>query len=146
MNSLWWFILGLILCVLEIIIPGFVLLWFGIGALVVAGLDFLGVHNLFLQVIIFAVLSIALTALSRTIFKNFFIRTSPGKRLKTNADALLDKEGVVTTTINNGLSQGRIYVEGQDWSARSESNELLEEGTKVKIVRYEGARLFVIKK
>jgi membrane protein implicated in regulation of membrane protease activity len=84
--------------------------------------------------------------LSRTIFKNFFIRTSPGKRLKTNADALLDKEGVVTTTINNGLSQGRIYVEGQDWSARSESNELLEEGTKVKIVRYEGARLFVIKK
>ena len=63
-----WFILGAILVVAEIFTSGFVLLWFGVGALAAALAAFLGLGSLALQFLIFAGISIALTAASRTIF------------------------------------------------------------------------------
>jgi membrane protein implicated in regulation of membrane protease activity len=145
MNAFWWFIAALALFALEIIVPGFVIMWFGVGALAAALLDLLGVHDLIWQVIVFAIVSLIGVGMSRTLFKNFFMRRSPGSKLKTNADALIDKNGVVTEQIDNSLSKGRIYVEGQDWSARSENGEIIEPDTKVRIIKYEGVRLYVEK-
>ena len=70
-NYLWilWAVLGAVLIVAEIFTTGFVLLWFGIGALVAGLAALLGVNNIILQFLIFAVVSIALTAASRTIFR-----------------------------------------------------------------------------
>ncbi|MCA1594209.1 MAG: NfeD family protein, partial [Acidobacteria bacterium] len=60
-----WTILGVILIIAEVYTPGFVLLWFGIGALCAALGGFLGLAYP-LQFLIFFVVSIALTAASRT--------------------------------------------------------------------------------
>ncbi len=140
-----WFIAAILLFVLEIITPGFVLLWFGVGALVAAVLDLAGIHSLTVQVLVFAAVSVLLVTLSRTIFKNVFVRSSPGSGLKTNTDALIDKVGFVTETIDNDRSEGRIVVDGQDWLARSEDGSLIEPHVKVRVVRYEGARLIVVR-
>src|SRR5437899_11656772 len=79
-NYLWifWTILGAVLIIAEIFTTGFVLLWFGIGALAAAFAGLIGVHSITLQFLIFAVVSIALTAASCTIFVNYFSREKTG--------------------------------------------------------------------
>ena len=85
MSDIWyiWLILGVVFIVAEIFTTGFVLLWFGIGALVAALLALTGVVGLPLQILSFLVVSIALTVASRTIFERFLLRGSPGRELKT---------------------------------------------------------------
>ena len=73
-----WCMLGAILIVAEIFTSGFVLFWFGIGALAAAFAGFIGIDSLAIQFVIFAVVSIALTAASRTIFVNYFSREKTG--------------------------------------------------------------------
>jgi membrane protein implicated in regulation of membrane protease activity len=96
-----------------------------------------------IQVVVFGIVSLVLVILSRTIFKNILMRTSPGADLRTNADALIGKRGLVTEEINSLSGTGRVTIEGQDWLARAESAESLPVGTAVEVARYEGARLFV---
>src|SRR5258707_15687183 len=83
-NYLWifWTILGAILIIAEVFTTGFVLLWFGIGALAAALAGLLGVNSIALQFLIFAIVSIALTTASRTIFVNYFSREKSGGDIK----------------------------------------------------------------
>jgi membrane protein implicated in regulation of membrane protease activity len=138
----YWFIAALILSLIEIITPGFVILWFGVSAGIVGVLDLLGVHEPLIQAILFVIFSLALVILSRTFFKKTFVR-SPGKQYKTNVDVLIGKKAIVSLEIDNGKGEGRVLVEGQDWAARSESGEIIPTGSSVEIIRYEGVKLFV---
>lgn len=138
-----WFIIGLGLCALEIATPGFVVLWFGVGAFCAGIAALFGVDNLVMQIVIFSVISIVLLLLSRTMFKNIFLKGSPGAELKTNSEALIGKSGRVTDEINNTESKGRVVVESQDWSARSANNDVIASGTKITVIRTEGAKLIV---
>ena len=76
MSDYWyiWLIIGVLFIVAEIFTSGFVLLWFGVGAVVAALLSATGFVGLPLQVIIFLSVSIALTIASRTIFERFLMR------------------------------------------------------------------------
>src|SRR5437588_2960817 len=89
-NYIWifWIILGAILVIAEIFTTGFVLLWFGIGALAAGLAGLVGIHSITLQFLIFAVVSIALTAASRTIFVNYFSREKSGGDLKAGYEGL----------------------------------------------------------
>jgi membrane protein implicated in regulation of membrane protease activity len=138
-----WFAAALIFFILEIIIPGFVLLWFGVGAGVAGVLDLLGVQSVGVQILVFVLVSFVLVALSRTIFKNIFMRKSPGAGLKTNMDAMIGKVGTVTVRIDGDRSVGRVLVEGQDWAAHAEDNGTIEEKTSIIVKGFEGARLIV---
>ena len=51
--------------------------------------------------------------------------------------------GVVVEEIDNDRAQGRVYVNGLDWSARSEEGEILEKGEKVLIKAIEGVKVLV---
>ncbi|MDQ3688197.1 MAG: NfeD family protein, partial [Acidobacteriota bacterium] len=74
-NFAWilWTMLGVILVIAEIFTLGFVLLWFGIGAFAAALAGLVGLGFPF-QFLVFFIVSIALTAASRTIFANYFVR------------------------------------------------------------------------
>jgi membrane protein implicated in regulation of membrane protease activity len=65
-----WLILGVGLIVAEIFTLGFVLFWFGIGAIAAAFAGFLGA-GVGWQFLVFAVVSVGLTAMSRTIFAKY---------------------------------------------------------------------------
>lgn len=140
-----WFIVALAFFILEILTPGFVLMWFGAGALVSGLLDVFGIHNLTVQILVFAITSIILVTLSRTIFKNIFMRASPGAGLKTNMDAVIGKVGVVTEKIDPDLSVGRVLIEGQDWAAITEDKSTIDVNVKIHVIGFEGARLQVKK-
>ena len=140
-----WLILGVLFIVAEIFTTGFVLLWFGIGALIAGLLALLGL-GLPLQVVAFLAVSIALTIASRTIFERVLMRGSPGRELKTGMESLPGKIGVVVTSSEGPLHEGAVRVFGSTWRAFPSENEgSLTEGESVQIDRVEGASVYVRK-
>ena len=139
-----WSILGAILIVAEIFTSGFVLLWFGIGALAAAFLGFIGVDSLVIQFMVFAVVSIALTAASRTIFINYFSREKSGQSLRSGVDALPGKIGTVVSSSKGALQEGAVKVFGSTWTAYPAVGEApLEAGERVCVESVEGASIYV---
>ncbi|HEX8843755.1 MAG TPA: NfeD family protein [Pyrinomonadaceae bacterium] len=139
-----WTVLGVILIVAEVFTPGFVLLWFGIGALAAALAGLVGISSLTLQFLIFALVSTALTAASRTIFVNYFSRERTGDDLKTGVDALPGKVGTVVNASQGALNEGAVKVFGSTWTAYpAEGEEPLEEGERVTVERVQGASIYV---
>src|SRR6185312_6785013 len=114
-NLYWilWCVLGAVLIVAEVFTAGFVLLWFGIGAF--AGI--IGINNLGIQFIIFALVSIGLTAASRTIFVNYFSREKTGDSLRTGVDSLPGKIGTVVSSSRGAMQEGAVKVFGSTWTA-----------------------------
>jgi inner membrane protein len=139
-----WFILGAILVVAEIFTSGFVLLWFGIGALVAAVAGLIGIDSLVIQFLIFAVVSIGLTAASRTIFINYFSREKSGPSLRSGVDALPGKIGTVVSSSKGALQEGAVKVFGSTWTAYPAPGEPpLEAGERVCVDSVEGASIYV---
>jgi membrane protein implicated in regulation of membrane protease activity len=145
-NILWiiWSVLGAILIVAEIFTAGFVLFWFGIGALAAAFAALVGINSLAIQFLIFAVVSIGLTAASRTIFVNYFSREKTGDTLKTGVDALPGKVGTVVSSSRGALNEGAVKVFGSTWTAYpAEGEDPLEAGERVMVDSVQGASIYV---
>lgn len=139
-----WTILGVVLIVAEVFTPGFVLLWFGVGALAAALAGLIGITSLPLQFLIFALVSVALTAASRTIFVNYFSRERTGSDLKTGVDALPGKVGTVVSSSQGALNEGAVKVYGSTWTAfPAEGEEPLEAGERVTVERVQGSSIYV---
>jgi membrane protein implicated in regulation of membrane protease activity len=139
-----WSILGAILIVAEMFTSGFVLLWFGIGALAAAFLGFIGVDSLVIQFMVFAMVSIGLTAASRTIFINYFSREKSGQSLRSGVDALPGKIGTVVSSSTGALQEGAVKVFGSTWTAYPAAGEApLEAGERVCVESVEGASIYV---
>jgi membrane protein implicated in regulation of membrane protease activity len=137
-----WSVLGVILIIAEIFTLGFVLFWFGIGAFAAALAGFLG-FGFAVQFIVFAVVSIALTAMSRTIFANYFSHTEENL-YKTGIDALPGKIGTVTSPSSGALKEGAVKVFGSTWTAFPIDGETsLIEGEKVEVVSVKGSSIYV---
>jgi len=139
-----WTVLGVILIIAEIFTPGFVLLWFGFGALSAALAGLVGITSLPLQFLIFALVSISLTAASRTIFVNYFSSEKSGDDLKTGVDALPGKIGTVVSSSRGALGEGAVKVYGSTWTAYpAEGEEPLEAGERVTVDSVQGASIYV---
>lgn len=139
-----WAVLGIVLIVAEIFTSGFVLLWFGLGALAAALAAVLGLDNFGLQFLVFATVSVSLTAASRTIFVNYFSRERSGTDLKSGVDALPGKIGTVVSSSRGALREGAVKVFGSTWTAYPlEGEEPLEAGDRVAVERVQGASLYV---
>jgi membrane protein implicated in regulation of membrane protease activity len=145
MDKLWyiWFILAAVFIVAEIFTSGFVLFWFGIGALLAGLLALSGFVGLPLQVTVFLITSILLTIASRTIFERFFLKGSPGRELKTGVEALTGSVGIVVETSSGSRQEGAVRVSGSTWRAFPVDDESLNAGDKVIIERVEGASVYV---
>lgn len=145
-NIVWilWFVLAAALIVAEIFTSGFVLFWFGIGALAAAFAALVGVDSLALQFLIFAVVSISLTAASRTIFVNYFTREKTENALKTGVDALPGKVGTVVSSSRGAMQEGAVKVFGSTWTAYpAEGESPLEAGERVTVESVRGASIYV---
>ena len=145
-NVAWilWAVLGVILIIAEIFTPGFVLLWFGIGALAAAFAGLVGISSLTLQFLIFIIVSVGLTAASRTIFVNYFSREKTGSDLKTGVDAMPGQIGTVVSSSRGALNEGAVKVYGSTWTAYpAEGEDPLEAGERVTVERVQGASIYV---
>jgi membrane protein implicated in regulation of membrane protease activity len=145
-NIIWilWCVLGAILIVAEIFTSGFVLLWFGIGAFAAAFAGLIGIHSVTLQFLVFATVSVGLTAASRTIFVNYFSREKSGNQLRTGVESLPGKVGTVVSSSRGALQEGAVKVFGSTWTAYpAEGEDPLEAGERVRVESVEGASIYV---
>ncbi|HEX8424489.1 MAG TPA: NfeD family protein [Pyrinomonadaceae bacterium] len=138
-----WVILGVILIIAEIFTPGFVLLWFGVGAIAAALAALVGVGYPF-QFLIFFIVSIALTAASRTIFTKYLVREAEGGGYKSGAESLPGQVGTVVAASQGALSEGAVKVYGSTWTAYPAEGEApLEAGARVVVESVRGASIYV---
>lgn len=137
-NSIAWLILLAFLIFVEIITLGLTTIWFAGGALV-AFIVSLFYDNLLVEIILFLVISLVLLFFTRPIVKKYFNST----RTKTNYEAVIGREALVTTTIDNITNSGWAVVNGLEWSARSVDGEIIEKGTRVIVESISGVKLIV---
>ncbi|MEE3715615.1 NfeD family protein [Tumidithrix elongata RA019] len=133
--SVSWFMVGILLLILELLVPLPTLLIAGaagLGALVVAGVLAIVYIHISLQ--------IGLWILSSGFFIWYSRRFVPKGTWKLN-DAL---EGVTITEIPPGQT-GRVKYEGNSWKARCENPKLgIPSEEKVYVMRKEGTTLIVV--
>jgi membrane protein implicated in regulation of membrane protease activity len=139
---IFWLVLGIALIIAEVFTLGFVLFWFGLGAIAAALVGFLG-GGLLLQFLVFATVSVALTAMSRTIFGKY-LSHSDEDVVKMGVDSLPGQIGTVTVASEGALKEGAVKVYGSTWTAFPVDGETeLTEGEKVEVVSVKGSSIYV---
>ncbi len=137
-----WLILGIALIVAELFTFGFVLFWFGIGALAAAIIGYVGLGFAW-QFMAFAVVSVVLTAMSRTLFSKYF-PDAEGSAVRSNVDSLPGQVGTVTIASRGALRESAVRVYGSTWTAYPIDGESdLYEGEKVEVVEVRGSSIYV---
>lgn len=133
-NASWLLVsIGVIFCILEIFIPGFVILPIGIGAMIAGFAGYFGAPFSWVLVI-WSVSSIVAWFTLRNLFKN-----SPEETYKTGIEALVGKEGKVIEPIDE--NKGRIKIFGDEWEVINESGKSIPVGDKVMVIGFEGNKL-----
>ena len=138
MDSFIWLMLMIFFLVIESQTVTMVSLWFGAGALA-AMITALCGGQLWLQAVIFFVVSVALLASLRPLARKYF---TP-KITKTNVDSVIGAQGYVTADIDNLNATGQVKLGAMEWTARSTSGEKIPEGTLVQVDKIEGVKVFV---
>jgi len=133
-----WLALLILFSVGEAVTVGLTSVWFAVGALGALLCALFG-GTLWLQLGVFLALSGLSLALARPLAKKFL---TPGYSA-TNADRVIGQEAVVTETIDNLHGQGQANIAGQTWTARSQDDAVIPEGTLVRVLRIEGVKVFV---
>lgn len=137
-----WLVIAVGLIIAEVFTLGFVLLWFGIGALAAALVAFTGL-GLGWQFAAFAVVSIVLTAMSRTIFSQYWPHHE-SKAMRSAIDSLPGMIGTVSIASKGALNESAVKVYGSTWTAFPMDNETnLVEGEKVEVVEVRGSSIYV---
>lgn len=113
-------------------------IWFAAGALV-AGIVALLNGAIWLQILLFVVISCGLLIATFPLVKKFL----KPKIVSTNVDSIIGTQGHVTEEIDNVDAMGQVKLGGMVWTARSASGEPIPKGTLVKVERIEGVKAFV---
>ena len=77
----------------------------------------------------------------------YFIKLiTNAKKINTNADRAIGEEVLVLERINNLYQTGRVIVHGQEWTARSENDNIsFEQGELAQVINIAGVKLIVKK-
>lgn len=133
-----WLIVMVLFLVVEAATVGLVCIWFAVGALSALIAALLGAE-IWLQIVLFLVVSAVALYFTRPLAKKYV----NAKVEPTNADMVIGKECRVTEAIDNIAGTGAVYVDGKTWTARSESDEVIPEGTLVTAKSIDGVKLIV---
>ncbi|OFY64632.1 MAG: hypothetical protein A2V64_13275 [Bacteroidetes bacterium RBG_13_43_22] len=134
-----WFIIGLVLLLLELVMPGFVIFFFGVGAWITALVCLLADPGINVQVIIFAVTSVIALLVFRRIIKNKFIYSKNDKS-EAVEDEFTGKEAVAVADFGPD-KKGKVEFKGTNW--KSESGSDIKAGQTVIIIEKDNFKLIV---
>lgn len=129
-SSLIWFLIGVVFLVSEILLSGFILIFFTAGCWIVALVTWIFEIELASQIFIFIASSLTLLFTLR----KYSLKIFRGKTRESiddhYTDSKIGKAAVVTKTISPNMP-GEIRVMGSFWRANAE--EAIEEGQSVLI-------------
>lgn len=133
-----WFIIGIAFALLELAIPGLIMIFFAFGAFVVSLLGVFIDFNVTIQILIFVAVSISSLVLFRRKLKSRFFQ----KKTDTisDDDEFIGHQAVVMKKITP-LSNGKIEFKGTLWTAKSDAD--IEKGITVEIIGKESIKLIV---
>ena len=136
---IFWMVL-LILCIgIEVLTLGLTTIWFAGGALVAIFANLL-YAPIFVQIVLFFLVSLVLLFFTRPIAVKYFNRD----RVKTNVESMVGRQAIVTEEIDNMKATGQVTVSGQEWTARSwDEGVKIPEGEIVAVKSISGVKLIV---
>ncbi len=133
-----WFAVIIVAFFIEIETMDLSSIWFSAGAFV-ALIVSVFTDNIWVQIIIFMVVSTLLLLSLRPIFKKYMNRNE----IRTNASALIDQEAICIKPIIDN-ERGEVKIQGKIWTAIS--NENIYENERVIVLAISGVKLVVKRK
>lgn len=139
MVLIFWMVILILCIVIEVLTLGLTTIWFAAGALVAIFAALL-YAPIFVQVILFLLVSLTLLFFTRPIAVKYFNRD----RVKTNVESMVGRQAIVIGEIDNVQATGQVTVSGQEWSARSWDDKVrIPAGAVVVVVAISGVKLIV---
>lgn len=139
MVLIFWMVILILCIVIEVLTLGLTTIWFAAGALVAIFAALL-YAPIFVQVILFLLVSLTLLFFTRPIAVKYFNRD----RVKTYVESMVGRQAIVTGEIDNVQATGQVTVSGQEWSARSWDDKVrIPAGAVVVVVAISGVKLIV---
>ena len=134
-----WLVALVLFVIIEAIGTDLVTIWFAVGSLVALIVSFIPGVPWWVELIVFFVLSITCLLALRPLARKYL----RGKIVKSNADALIGRKGMLLETIGP-LQRGEVQLGDVKWTAVGmEDNSKIEAGTIVEIVAISGNKLIV---
>ena len=143
--TLLWFLLGLALILLEFVVPGVILVFFGIGAWAAAVTTYFGLTASFQsQLLVFAVISILLLVVLRKWIKGkFYGHVGDVQDQTKNLDEFSGQRVVVLEDVIPNKMEGAVEFKGARW--RAVSDEHIKNGEMAIVTGVDGIILKVRK-
>ena len=123
-----WLIVAGLFFVGEIFTLGFLIFWFGIGALFAMIVSFF-TTNIIIQTTVFLITSTIFILATKPLVKKFV----DVKKTNTNVFSIIGKKALVIKDIDPIHSSGQIKLNGEVWSAETENDEIIKEGSEVEV-------------
>lgn len=133
-----WLILAGIFFIGEIATTGFLIFWFGIGALIAMAISFI-TSNVIIQTTVFIISSTILIFVTKPFVKKFV----DIKNTNTNVYSIIGKKALVTKEIDTINAKGQIKVDGEVWSAENKDGQIIPKGSEVEVLAVEGVKAIV---
>ncbi len=130
-----WIVLALVLAALEMFVPGLVIIWFGVGALLTGIIAFF-IHNPYVHYAAFLLFSGLGVFLAQWIGRKI---THPEPE-PVGALRYQSATGVVVQEIAPP-NYGRVKISGEEWLAESEVR--IAAGSRIRVRKVDGTRLIV---
>ena len=128
-----WFLVGFVLVLCELVIPGLVIVFFAVGAWVVAAVCLVSDPSLNVQLGVFIVSSALSLLVARRWVKSVFKGFGAAKQdMNVDMDDFVGQRAVVTKAIAPG-TPGKVEFHGTDWNA--EAQEEIGVGVSVEIIQ-----------
>lgn len=131
-----WFIVALILGIIEVLTTNLVSIWFVISALLSMIVSIFTDSHL-IQIGVFVIAGVALIPISKKIYKKIKVGN-----ISTNFDRIIGMKGIVTEDITKD-NIGEVKVDGKSWSAYSDTN--IKKGEPVKVLSINSVKIKVEK-
>lgn len=133
-----WLIVAGLFFVGEIFTLGFLIFWFGIGALFAMIVSFF-TTNIIIQTTVFLVTSTIFILATKPLVKKFV----DVKKTNTNVFSIIGKKALVIKYIDPIHSSGQIKLNGEVWSAETENDEIIKKGSEVEVLKINGVKAIV---
>ena len=134
-----WLVLLIVMIVIELATMGLTTIWFAGGSLV-ATIAAACSAPIWLQVTVFFVVSLILLWCTRPSAVKYFNKD----RIRTNVEAMVGRQGVVTSEIDNLEGIGEVKIGGMEWTARTIMDGMkLPVGTVVIVRAVDGVKVIV---
>jgi len=130
LNWHWWMYAAVLFFIIEVFTPGFIVACLGLGSLVAAITAYMG-YNIDAQFISFSISTLISLFLIRPLL---YKKGKKHDKIKTNTEALIGRIGSVSETIDNSSKSGRVLIDGDQWKAFSQKNEIIELNAQVEVI------------